>query len=400
MRVVLVSSNRGGTLVRQPEGYDAFRPAPLPPSPPLELDMARQHLLSRADQALGRLDGIVDTVPDPDVFVWMYVRREAVLSSQIEGTQSTLEDLLAIEAAPDVQGVPEDVDEIVNYVAAMNHGLARLTELPISLRLIREIHGILLAGVRGADRRPGEFRGSQNFIGPAGARLEEATFVPPSVHDMHPALADFERFLNRREPVPDLILAGLAHAQFETIHPFHDGNGRIGRLLITFLLVQRGALRRPLLYLSIFLKAHRQEYYDRLMAIRSDGDWEGWLDFFLRGVADAAEEATATAKRIFDLRETHRQLVIDARMGQYALPLLAMMFRQPVLNVNRIKDELRTSFGTANTLVARMVDAGLLEEITGGRRGRLFRYEPYLELLRDRPLPEGPRRPAMRTGVA
>jgi Fic family protein len=372
--------DRAGRYVRQPTGYRAFVPAPLPPDPPIRFDGDLLALLSRADQALGRLDGVAQTLPNPDLFVAMYVRREAVFSSQIEGTQSTLEDLLAFELDPRGLDVPRDVEEVVNYVRAMNHGLERLVSLPLSLRLIREIHAELLRDVRGADRRPGEFRTTQNWIGAGGTRLTEASFVPPAPADLPAALDDFERFLHD-DSLPALVQCGLAHAQFETIHPFLDGNGRVGRLLITFLLVHRSVLHRPLLYLSLYLKRHRAEYYDRLTAIREDGDWEGWLAFFLRGVGDTAHEATEAARRIVDLREQHRATVQARGLGVNGLRLLDLMLRRPVLNVNLVKDSLAVTFRTAGRLVEQAESAGLLREVTSHRRNRRFVYEQYLGLF-------------------
>ena len=337
-------------------------------------------LLSEADIALGRLDGIVKVIPDPELFVAMYVRREAVLSSQIEGTQSTLEDLLEVELEPQSRASHGDVGEIVNYVAAMNHGLARLDELPLSLRLIREIHGELLKDGRGAQATPGDFRTTQNWIGPAGASLQRATFVPPPVPEMKLALDAYEKFLHADYDLPLLVLAGLAHAQFETIHPFLDGNGRVGRLLITLLPVHGGGLREPLLYLSYYLKLHRVEYYDRLMAVRTKGDWEGWLRFFLRGVAETATEAAKTAERIFELRERHRTIVMQHH-GANGLKLLALLFRQPLVNIKRVTQEVDVSFPTASKLVKGFEELGILRELTGRARSRIFRYDPYLELF-------------------
>jgi len=379
-------SSRAGRFVTQPSGYRAFFPAPLPPDPPLALDGDTLSLLSQADVALGRLDGVVKVIPDPDFFVSMYVRREAVLSSQIEGTQSTLEDLLGAELEPSASASDaySDVGEIVNYVRAMNHGLARLHSLPLSLRLLREIHGELLRDGRGARRTPGEFRTSQNWIGPSGATLQQATFVPPPVPEMRAALHDFERFLQRDERQPVLVEAALAHAQFETIHPFLDGNGRVGRLLITFLLVHRGVLRAPLLYLSHYLKLHRTEYYDRLTNVRARGDWEGWLRFFLEGVATTAAEAAETAERIFELRESHRTLVMR-ETGALGLRLLSVLFDRPLVNVNYLTRALEVSFPTANRLVARFEELDLLREVTGQRRSRRFRYDPYLRLFDEPP---------------
>jgi cell filamentation protein, protein adenylyltransferase len=338
--------------------------------------------LSAADLALGRLDGVMQTVPNADLFVAMYVRREAVLSSQIEGTQSTLDDLLAADLEPNTPGLPNDVEEVVNYVRAMNYGLERLSSLPLSTRLIREIHAELLRTGRGALRSPGEFRSDQNWIGSDNAPIERATFVPPPVPDMHKALGDFERFLHKEQEMPPLIHVGLAHAQFETIHPFTDGNGRVGRLLITFLLAHRGVLHRPLLYLSHYLRRNRAEYYDRLMAVRLRGDWEGWLRFFLIGVSETATEATATAQAILDLRDRHRELV-GQRAGLNGHRLHDLLFDRPLVNVNLVKDRLGLSFATDNGLVKSFEEIGLLEEITGGRRSRIFSYDSYLSLLRD-----------------
>jgi Fic family protein len=378
------NEHRAGRFVSQPMGYRAFVPAPLPPDPPLVLDGDLLALLSKADISLGRLDGLVKVIPDPDFFVAMYVRREAVLSSQIEGTQSTLEDLLEVELEPEARDRHTDVGDIVNYIAAMNYGLRRLDELALSLRLIREIHAELLRDGRGARATPGEFRTSQNWIGPAGASLNQATFVPPPVAELKQALGDFEMFLHDRHETALLIRTGLAHAQFETIHPFIDGNGRVGRLLITFLLVHGGALRAPLLYLSHYFKLYRAEYYDRLMAVRLQGDWEGWLRFFLRGVAETAEQATDTAERIFELREQNRTLVLN-NTGPKGLLLLSMLFQRPLVNVNAVSRALDVTFPTANRLVATFEELGLLREVTGQRRSRLFRYEPYLQLFDEPP---------------
>lgn len=378
------SISRAGRFVKQPAGYVAFVPAPLPPNPPVVMDSSMVGLLSRADQAVGRLDGVARTLPNPDLFVAMYMRREAVLSSQIEGTQSTLEDVLAFELDPRQRGVPQDVEEVVNYVKAMNYGLERLATLPLSLRLICEIHAELLSGVRGADKLPGEFRRSQNWIGPGDAGLSGASFVPPPVPEMTTALHDLENFLHADEDLlPMLVRCGLVHAQFETIHPFLDGNGRAGRLLITFQLVQAGVLHRPLLYLSYYIKRHKAEYYDRLTAIREDGNWEGWLRFFLRGVAETAEEATTTAEAIVGLREEHREFLQNKGLGLNGLRLLDLLFRRPLINVNLVKDRLDVAFRTANDLVDRLVALELLEEITGGHRNRVFRYSPYWRLLRE-----------------
>jgi Fic family protein len=374
---------RAGRFVPQGDSYSAFVPKPLPPTPPVELEAELLSLLEQAGTELGRLDGIARVIPDPDFFVSMYVRREAVLSSQIEGTQSTLEDLLEREIGAGVDDRRSDVLDIVNYVQAMNFGLERLETLPVSLRLIREIHRELLKDGRGSHATPGEFRKTQNWIGPDGATIEQATFVPPPIPDMKKALGDFESFLHEEGRYSTLIEVGLAHAQFETIHPFLDGNGRVGRLLNTFLLVQQGILRKPLLYLSYYFKLHRTEYYDRLMAVRIKGDWEGWLRFFLRGVAQTAREASATAGSIFELRENHRAQIIEQGLGDNALRLLSALFQRPLLNVNLAASILGTTYPTASRLVLGLEEMGILEEITGRKRSRIYRYEPYVSLFND-----------------
>lgn len=383
---------RSGTFVKQHEGYRAFIPAPLPPEPPVELDEEMTQLLSDADRALGRLDGVCSILPSPDFFVAMYVRYEAVLSSQIEGTQSTLEDVVDYEA--DHSDSPKDVEEVINYIHAMNHGLRRLRDdgFPLSLRLITEIHEKLLTDTRGSHRNPGEFRRSQNWIGPQGCTLATATYVPPPVPEMTSALGDLEKFLHATQGLPALVHCALAHAQFETIHPFLDGNGRVGRLLITFLLCQRDILEHPLLYLSHYFKLHRAEYYDRLMAIRRSGDWEGWIKFFLRGVKAVSRDAVETARAIIALRETSRQQV-SGELGNMAgaLPLIDHLFDRPSITANQAKDRLSISFAQASKVLHRFEELGLLLETTGQKRNRLFRFEPYLKLFRS---PDSPREEA------
>jgi Fic family protein len=314
----------------------------------------------------------------------MYVRKEAVLSSQIEGTQSSLQDLLAAEA--DLFGAhhePRDVDEVINYVAAMNHGLGRLPALPVSVRLICEIHERLLRGVRGTHRTPGELRRSQNWIGPGGCTLAEATFVPPPPDHVPEALGQLERFLHEESSLPLLIRIGLAHAQFETIHPFLDGNGRIGRLLITFLLCEKHVLQKPVLYLSHWFKQHRQTYYDRLQSVRDNGDWEAWLVFFLRGIATVSEQATDTARRILALREQHRTIITDhfGRAAANGHRVLESLYRRPIVSVKQVREMTRTTNPAANELVRRFVDERILLEITGFARNRRYRYDDYVRLF-------------------
>jgi Fic family protein len=376
-------SSRAGSYVNQPAGYRAFIPAPLPPHPPLSIGGDLQALLSAADRALGRLDGSVLTLPNPDLFVFMYVRKEAVLSSQIEGTQSSLQDLLAAEAQLFDLDLPRDVDEVLNYVRAMNHGLARLPQLPVSVRLIREIHAELMHGVRGGRLQPGELRMSQNWIGPRGSTLATATFVPPPHHAVPEALGDLETFLHAPDDLPPLVKIALAHVQFETIHPFLDGNGRVGRLLITFLLTERGVLHKPVLYLSYYFKQHRQAYYDHLQAVRERGAWETWLSFFLRGVIEVAGEAADTARRVLQLREQHRA-AITAQLGRAAgngHKVLEALYDRPIVSVNDVRKLTGTTYAAANGLVARLANLGVLVEMTGYARNRRFRYAPYIALF-------------------
>lgn len=376
-------SARAGRAIRQPEGYRAFIPAPLPPDPPLQFDAELATVLARAGTALGRLDGVAATLPNPELFVAMYVRREAVLSSQIEGTQSTLDDVLAFELDSDRSKLPGDVEEVVNYVNAMNYGLTRLQTLPLSLRLLREIHERLLTGTRGGSKSPGEFRTSQNWIGGGPRGLPDAAFIPPPPHEMKAALGNLERFLHDSGGLDPLIVCALAHAQFETIHPFLDGNGRVGRLLVTFLLCHENVLQRPVLYLSHYLKQHRGTYYDRLMAVRHAGDWEGWLRFFLTGVAEVAREAEQTARQIVQLRETVRRQAQAAGMSVNAFALLDHLFQRPIITVNAAKEHLGVSFPAANAMVGELAKMGVLIEVTGGRRNRMFRFDPYLRLFED-----------------
>ena len=378
-------TERAGRYEHQPGGYRAFIPKRLPPDPPLDVDADMWRLLSQADRALGRLDGWTEILANPDLFVSMYIRKEAVLSSQIEGTQASMMDVVEFEAGALRPGRPEDVVEVVNYVAAMKHGLERLGQIPLCLRLIREMHEKLLTGVRGNKRSPGEFRKVQNRVGPPGTPLREASYVPPPVPQMHRALSDLEKFLYNPAPMPVLLQVGLVHAQFEMIHPFVDGNGRIGRLLTTFLLSEKGVLKRPLLYLSYYLNRNRTEYYERLQGVSGHGDWEGWLKFFLRGVGQVAEEATATARRVVTMREAHRELIAKKtrRSSAKALELLDQLYLRPVASVNAIGQMTGLSFVSANDLARRLCDSGLLREITGRSRNRRFSYAPYLALFAD-----------------
>ena len=382
--------HRAGRYIRQAHGYAAFIPAPLPPQPPVAIDDEMHTLLSKADRALGRLDGSIQTLPNPELFVFMYVRKEAVLSSQIEGTQSSLNDVLEAEAEVFDPERPNDVGEVINYVTAMNYGLGRLKDLPVSGRLIREIHEQLLTNVRGQERSPGEFRQSQNWIGHSGSTLVDAVFVPPPAHEVPRAIGDLEKFMHDASPVPPLIKIALIHAQFETIHPFLDGNGRVGRLLITFLLCQDDILIRPVLYISHYFKKHRREYYELLQQVRDEGDWESWIKFFLRGIATVSNEATETARTIVVLRELHRRTVTEnfGRAAGSGLRVLERLYEKPFTTVSQVAELLRVTYPPANELVGRFVQAGILQEVTGQERYRVFRYGPYIDLFAEnRPLP-------------
>lgn len=378
-------SNRAGRYVRQVTGYAAFIPEKLPPEPNLVIDDEMQTLLSRADRALGRLDGSIQTLPNPDLFVLMYVRKEAVLSSQIEGTQSSLADILEVEASVFDPHHPSDVGEVLNYVTAMKYGLNRLQELPLCVRLIKEIHRELLHDVRGREKNPGEVRTTQNWIGPGGCTLQTATFVPPPPADALTALGELEEFMHSEVYLPALIKIGMIHSQFETIHPFLDGNGRVGRLLITFLLMQNEILLKPVLYISHFFKKHRGEYYERLQAVRDHGDWEGWIKFFLTGIAVVSLEATETARSIVDLRERHRRMVTE-RFGRAAgngLTILETLFRSPIVTIGQVQKMLQITYPPASALVQRFVEAGILFEVTGQERYRVYQYSPYINLFAD-----------------
>lgn len=369
---------------KQPGGFKAFVPATFPPTD-LRLDVLADQM-ERATFALGRLVGSAEVLPDPDLFVFMYVRREAVLSSQIEGTEASLVDLLEYEAQLERGDRRTDVREITNYIAALRYGLDRVSDLPLSLRLIREIHQELMTGVRGGEpsKTPGEFRRSQNWIG--GPSPGTARFVPPPVEEMYACLYELEAFLHADSELPILIRVALAHAHFETVHPFLDGNGRVGRLLITFMLVHEKVLSEPILYLSIFFKRYRQDYYDRLQAIREKGDWEGWLAFFLEGVATVSAEATATARQIVTLREETR-VEISQKLGRRtgsALDLLEALFRHPIVDVKRVKQVTRLSQPAANALTNAMADVGILREVTGRKTYRVFAFDRYLDLFQEK----------------
>lgn len=372
-------SIRAGRYVHQLTCYKSFVPAPLPPKPTIQYDQELINLLSEANRELGRLDGIAVTLTNPDLFVAMYVKKEAVLSSQIEGTQASLVDILEFGIEQDKR-LPQDIGEVVNYVDAMNYGLERLQSLPLSLRLIKEIHHILLNNTRGAEKSPGDFRNSQNWIGSAGCTLSTATFVPPNVDDMKQAMGELELYMHQDDDLPWLLKVALIHCQFETIHPFLDGNGRIGRLLITFLLCEKNILNKPLLYLSHYFKQNRSDYYDFLMKVRNKGDWEGWLKFFLKGVVSVSQQAILTSRNILDLQFRHRSLVMEKNSSN-ALRLLDLLYYKPILNVGDALGELGLSFPTINNLFNLFEELGILHEKTGQQRNRVYEYSEYVQLL-------------------
>lgn len=364
------------------EQVRAFVPFPLPPQPPLDLKGPLQQTLEAALLALGRLDGVTTLLPDQTLFLYTYVRKEAVLSSQIEGTQSSLSDLLLFELE-EAPGVPlDDVVEVSNYVAALEHGLRRLREgFPLSNRLLSEIHGVLLSRGRGSEKTPGEFRRSQNWIG--GSRPGNADFVPPPHRVVPACMADLERFLHAREDgLPLLLRAGLAHVQFETIHPFLDGNGRVGRLLVTLLLCQAGVLREPLLYLSLYLKQQRERYYDLLNYVRQSGDWEEWLAFFLEGVRVTATGAVDVAQQIAQMfQENHNRIQRTGRRAGSAIRVHEALKERPVLPLAEVRKKTTLAFPTATRAMELLVEHGIAREITGKRRDRLFVYDRYLAIL-------------------
>ena len=369
------------------ETVRAFVPAPLPPEPALSLTGPLQALHERALLACGRLDGVSSLLPDPELFLYAYVRREALLSSQIEGTQSSLSDLLLFELE-EAPGVPfDDVVEVSSYVAGLEHGLTRLAEgFPLSCRLLREIHRQLLARGRGADRLPGEFRRSQNWIG--GTRPGNALFVPPPPGLVEDCMGQLEQFihggLHGEHSLPVLVRAALAHVQFETIHPFLDGNGRLGRLLIVLMLIEAGVLQQPLLYLSLFFKQHRSRYYELLDGVRQHGDWEAWIDFFLEGVESTASAAVATAHRLLELfRSDEARLEGLGRSGPSVRLGYAALRQRPLTSTKQLKKLSGLSFPTASKAIEALVALGIAREITGGQRNRLFAYDAYLTILSE-----------------
>lgn len=363
------------------ERAEAYVPQALPPIPPVQLERLYGRL-EAANRAIGRLDGVASILPDTPLFLYMYVRKEALLSSQIEGTQSSLSELLLFESE-DVPGFPlDDVQEVSNYIGAMNHGLSRIREgFPLSLRLIREIHEALLSKGRGSTKQPGEFRRSQNWIG--GTRPGNALFVPPPPERVMDLMAGLEEFIHADTPeIPLLVKAGLVHVQFETIHPFLDGNGRLGRLLITFLLCTHGILKEPILYLSLYFKSHRKQYYDLLQRVRDQGDWETWLEFFLDGITETSLQAADAAREILRLFEADRHRIEElGRPAASALRVHQMLQQKPLIGINEAAEKLKMSQPTVAKSIQHLKELGIVRETTGRQRGRRFVYSEYLNIL-------------------
>lgn len=363
------------------EAYYSYVPKALPPVPSIEMDKIFS-LLDKANVALGRLDGLSIILPDPSLFLYMYIRKEAVLSSQIEGTQSSLSDLLMYENH-EISGVPNhDVVEVSNYVAAMEHGLKRIQSgFPLSLRLIREMHEVLLNKGRGSSKQPGEFRRSQNWIG--GTRPGNAKFVPPPPEKVMELLGELEKFLYS-ETLPTLIKAALAHHQFETIHPFLDGNGRLGRLLITFILCVEGVMSEPMLYLSLYFKKHRQSYYDHLQLVRETGDWEEWIQFFLKGVIETANQAITTAQNILKLfTEDRKKIEATGKPSASSLIVHHYLQRYPIADAKKVEESCQISLPTANKSLRNLASLGIIKEITGKARNKIYIYQKYLDILNE-----------------
>jgi Fic family protein len=373
-------SSAAGRVVKTPEGYYAFVPAPLPP----QLDYSQDLVLalSRADAALSELSIAGEQLPNPHLLIGPYLRQEAVLSSRIEGTRTTLSELLIDEVAGlSSERDPSDLREVRNYIDALEYGLVRLGELPLSLRFVRELHERLLQGVRGAHMTPGEFRRSQNWIGPPGCTLSTCTYVPPPVDEMMEALSNWELFLHDRTSLPDLIQCALMHEHFEAIHPFLDGNGRVGRLLITLFLTERGRLTQPLLYLSAYIEAHRSDYYEALLRVRTEGDWGGWLLFFLNGVQETAVAAAHQAREIMRIREEYRQRL---QGHAKALALVDEVLKTPYVTVAQAQQVLGVTNPTARAAIKSMVEAGLLAEVGERQWRRLYVARPVLDALQTR----------------
>ncbi len=363
-------NSAAGKVILTTRDYWAFIPAPLEPD--LDIKLSFVTALSGADRALSELAGIARTLPNPHLLIRPFVRREAVLSSRIEGTQASLSDLLFYEAAYAKEPAGSDVKEVSNYVTALEYGIARLTELPLSLRLIREMHERLMRGVRGESQTPGQFRRSQNWIGPPGCTLMDAVFVPPPVEEMKIALSNFERYLHDESQYPPLVRIALTHYHFEAIHPFLDGNGRIGRLLVTLLLHTTGLLSQPLLYLSAYFEKHRTQYYHHLLEVSRNGDWENWIRFFLVAVESQSQDAILRSDRLLSLWTAYRKSLQEARASALLLGLIDQLFSAPAVNTKMAADLLGVTQRSAQLNIDKLIDAGILVEVTGQKRNRIY----------------------------
>ena len=360
--------------------YQSFVPSPLPPTPPIEISEDILEQLIKANSQLAILESVATRIPDVDLFVSMYVRKEALMSSQIEGTQATLEDVLdpLIE-----DNTNRNVADVVNYIKATEYAIRRLHELPLCNRLLKETNAILMEGVRGQEKNPGEFRCSQNWIGGKGSTLRNAKYIPPSPDDMTEAMSDLEKYINADDRLDGLIRAALIHYQFETIHPFLDGNGRIGRLLITLFLMEKKILTTPALYISYFLKKNRVEYYDRMTEVRSKGNYEQWVKFFLQAIAESAKDAIAAIDELTALHDKNVDLVAGmGRASKNAMLVFRYLEANPIIEIGKTAEALGITFGTASNVVERLSSAGILEQTTTGRRNRTFAYKDYLAILR------------------
>lgn len=374
--------NRAGVFVRQ-DGYDAFIPHPLPP-PDLVFDEGILYLLSRADGALARLDGVTQVLPNPDLFVAMYIKKEALLSSQIEGTQASLQGVLEFEAHIRPRDDINEIQEVLNYIKALHHGIEKLGFSPLSLDLMNEIHRFLIQGTRGSRKLPGRLRHVQNWIGVPGGTIQDAVFVPPPPEQVPGLMQDLEQFIQSHDRTPTLVKAALIHAQLETIHPYLDGNGRMGRLMITFYLCSKDVLARPLLYLSYYLKRNREKYYTLLNGIRYQGNWEAWLEFFLQGVIEVSNNSIETAKRIIQLKETLIEKLLENNIGGVnAVKLIDTLFDHPIITIGQITEELRISRQAATKLVGKFEDIGIVEEITGKERYKQYMFVDYVRIIEE-----------------
>lgn len=373
------TKSTAGHCIRTPQGYWAFVPNPLPPK--IDYPSSLVNLLSEADRALGELAGVGRTLPNPHLLIAPYIRREAVLSSRIEGTQATLDDLYLFEAVPSREDLAPDLHQVMNYVRAMEYGLKLLETLPISCRLVREIHQRLVEGVRGMYATPGEFRTKQNWIGPPGCTLDDATFIPAPVQEMKDAMSGWEKYLHSKPSQPPLVQCALMHYQFEAIHPFVDGNGRVGRLLITFFMCERGYLPQPLLYLSAYFERYRDEYNNRLLRVSTVGDWHGWLEFFLQGVVTQAKDAVNWSAQLIDLHENYRRQLASRRVPTGTHEIVDELFVSPYVTIPEAAKRWNISYPTASSAIQALTELNILEEMTGRRRNRVYRASELLHIL-------------------